>query len=97
MLRFNIVRCVFLLFYVINILFYIYEYSAAIKLRYRFSHKSYPPPPPPPPPLVGRGYILTNFWLTEEVKKKDKKEVAVSLLIKTMTYYENTKNTIEKR
>jgi hypothetical protein len=48
-----------------NILFYICEYSAAIKLKYRFSLKSYPPLL-----VVGRGYILTNFWLAEEVNKK---------------------------
>ena len=42
MLRFNIIRCVFLLFYVLmkHIILYT-EYSDAIKLP-----ESYPPPPP---------------------------------------------------
>jgi hypothetical protein len=51
-------------------LFYICEYSVVIKLKYRFS-----PSPPLSPSVVGRGYILTNFWLVEEVNKKVKKKL----------------------
>ena len=62
MLRFNMVRCVFLLFYVLmenHIILYVYEYSDVIKLP-----KSYPPA------VVGRGYRLSNFWLAKELNKK---------------------------
>jgi hypothetical protein len=53
------------------------EYSDAIKLP-----KSYPRPPPP---VVGRDYRLSNVWLAKEVKK----EVAASVFIKTIKYYEH--------
>ena len=43
---------------------YMCEYSDAIKL-----------PKSDPPSEVSRGYILTNFWLTEEVNKEVKKKL----------------------
>jgi hypothetical protein len=61
------------------------EYSDAIKLP-----KSYPHP------LVGRDYRLNNFWLAKEVNKELKKEVAASVFIKTIKYYENTNCTLKK-
>ena len=65
MLRFNIVRCVFLLFYVLmKILFYMCEYSDAIKLPKYYS--------PRPPPVVGRGCRLSHFCLAKEVEVKKK-------------------------
>jgi hypothetical protein len=51
--------CIFvvLLFYVMrNILFYMCEYSDAIKLP-----KSYSPPPPLPPSLGGQGLQIKSF------------------------------------
>ena len=62
------------------------EYSDAIKLpKYYSTH---------PPPVVGRGYILSHFCLAKEVEVK--KEVAATVLIKTIKYYENTKYTLKK-
>ena len=75
-----------------NILLYTCEYSAAIKLKYRFSPKSYRPLRL----VVCKGYILTNFWMAEEVNKKVKQKLQWYVLIKNMTYYENTKITLKK-
>jgi hypothetical protein len=61
------------------------EYSDAIKLP-----KSYPPT------VVGRDYRLSNFWLAKEVNKELKKEVAASVFIKNIKYYENTNCTLTK-
>jgi hypothetical protein len=44
-------------------------------------------------PVVGRDYRLSIFWLAKEVKK----EVAASVLIKTIKYYENTNCTLKER
>jgi hypothetical protein len=60
------------------------EYSDAIKLP-----KSYPST------VVGRDYRLSNFWLAKEVNKELKKEVAASVFIKTIKYYENTNCTLK--
>ena len=43
--------------------------------------------------MVGRDYILSNFWLGKEVNK----EVAASVFIKTIKYYENMNCTLMKR
>ena len=56
------------------------EYSDAIKL-----------PNQTPLLRVSRSYRLTHFWLAEEVNKEVNKEVASSVLIRTITYYDNTK------
>ena len=48
------------------------EYSDAIKLPKSYNR--------PPPPVVGRDYRLSNVWLA--------KEVAASVFIKTIKYYE---------
>jgi hypothetical protein len=45
---------------------------------------------------VGRDYRLSNFWLAKEVGKELKKEVAASVFIKTIKYYENTNCTLKK-
>ena len=57
--------------------------------------KSYPPPPHTHT-LVGMHYRLSNFWLAKEVIKELKKEVAASVFIKTIKYYENTNCTLKK-
>jgi hypothetical protein len=38
---------------------------------------------------VGRGYILTNFWLAEEVNKKVKKKLQHQFLQKPTLYILN--------
>jgi hypothetical protein len=43
-----------------NILFYMCEYSDALKIHKCYSH---PLPPPPPPPPAGRGTIVRTFYL----------------------------------
>jgi hypothetical protein len=58
------------------------QFSDAIKLP-----KSYPPI---------RDDRLSNFWLAKEVRQRVKKEVAASVLIKAIKYYENTKCTLKK-
>jgi hypothetical protein len=40
---------------------------------------------------VGRGYRLSHFWLAKELNIEVKKEVAATVLIKTIKYHENTK------
>ena len=65
------------------------EYSDAIKLSKSYS-------PPYPADLVGRGNRLSHFWLAKEGKSRGKKEVAATVLIKTIKYYENTKYTLKK-
>jgi hypothetical protein len=45
--------------------------------------------------VVGRDYRLSNFWLAKEVNKELKKEVAASVFIKTIKYYENTNCTLK--
>jgi hypothetical protein len=45
---------------------------------------------------VGRGYRLSHFWLAKDVNIEVKKEVATTVLIKTIKYYENTKYTLKK-
>jgi hypothetical protein len=69
------------------------EYSDAIKLP-----KSYLPPPPPPPPPRRRGEGLQNksFLADKRSKCRGKKEVAATVLTKTIKYYENTKYTLKK-
>jgi hypothetical protein len=44
--------------------------------------------------VVGRGYRLSHFCLAKEVEVK--KEVASTVLIKNIKYYENTKYTLKK-
>jgi len=63
MLRFNIVRCVLLLFYVLmkHIILYVWI---------QWCNKTTQILLTPPSPLVGRGYRLSHFWLAKEVKKK---------------------------
>ena len=46
--------------------------------------------------MVGGDYRLSNFWLAKEVNKEVKKEVAATVLIKTIKYYENTNCTLKK-
>jgi hypothetical protein len=45
--------------------------------------------------VVGRDYRLSNFWLAKEVNKELKKEVAASVFIKNIKYYENTNCTLK--
>ena len=72
MLRFDIVRCVVLLFYVLmkHIILYVVNIVMQIKLPLPVP----PSPPPPPPIVVGRDYRLSNFWLAKEVNKELKKK-----------------------
>ena len=50
----------------------------------------------PTNPVVGGGYRLSNLWMANEINKEVKKEVAASVLIKTIKYYENTRYTLTK-
>ena len=79
--------CIFVNLCVDETLFYVCEYSDAIKLP-----KSYSPPPPPPPPLMvtGTGYRLSHFWLAIEVTKEVKKNCS-------NTAYKNHKNIMKIR
>jgi hypothetical protein len=68
------------------------EYSDAIKLP-----KSYSPPPPPPPGGEGgQGLQNKSFLADKRSKCRGKKEVAATVLTKTIKYYENTKYTLKK-
>ena len=55
--------CIFVVLCVDETLFYMCEYSDAIKLPKYYS---------PPPPVVGRGYRLSHFCLAKEVEVKKK-------------------------
>ena len=61
------------------------ESSDAIKLP-----KSYSPPP------GGQGLQIKSFLADKRGKYKGKKEVAATVLIKTIKYYENTKYALKK-
>ena len=50
----------------------------------------------PPPPLGGRGLQIKSFLAGKRGKYRDKNEVAATVLIKTIKYYENTKYTLKK-
>ena len=63
------------------------EYSGALKLS-----KSYIPPPP----LGGQGSQIKSFLAGKRDKYRGKNEVAATVLIKTIKYYENTKYTLKK-
>ena len=63
------------------------EYSDAIKL----------PKSNPPPPLGGRGLQIKSFLAGKRGKYLGKKEVAATVLIKTIKYYEITKYTLKER
>jgi hypothetical protein len=60
--------CIFVVLCVDETLFYMYEYSDAIKLPKSYS-------PPLPHPVLGRGYRLSHFWLAKEVNKEVKKKL----------------------
>ena len=47
--------------------------------------------------VVGGGYRISNFLIEKELKKRGKKEVAASVLIKTIRYYENTKYALNRK
>jgi hypothetical protein len=71
------------------ILFYMCEYSDAIKLP-----KSYSPLPLSPP--GGQGLQIKSFLADKIDKYRGKQEVAATVLIQTIKYYENTKYTLRK-
>ena len=83
MLRFIIVRCVFLLFYVLmkHIILYVWIQWCNKTTQDLLTL------PLPLPPLVGRGYRLSHFWLAKEVNIEVKKE-------KCVTYMYQNKKTI---
>ena len=62
------------------------EYSDAIKLPKSYS----------PFPLGGQGLQIKSFLAGKRGKYRGKKEVAATVLIKTIKYYENTKYTLKK-
>ena len=62
------------------------EYSDAIK-----QPKSYSPSP-----LGGQGLQIKSFLAGKRGKYRGKKEVAATVLTKTIKYYENTKYTLKK-
>ena len=53
-------------------------------------------PPHPTPLLGGQGLQIKSFLAGKRGKYRGKKEVAATVLIKTITYYENTKYTLKK-
>ena len=65
------------------------EYSDAIKLPKSYS-------PPPPTPLDGQGLQIKSFLAGKRGKYRGKKEVAATVLIKTIKYYVNTKYIVKK-
>ena len=70
----NVYFCCFMCWW--NILFYMCEYSDAIKLP-----KSYTPPPPP---LGGQGLQIKSFLAGKSGKYRGRNEVAATVLIKTI-------------
>ena len=62
------------------------EYSDAIKLPKSYS----------PPLLGGQGLQIKSFLADKRGKYRGKKEVAATVLIKTIKDYENTKYTLKK-
>jgi hypothetical protein len=62
------------------------EYSDAIKLPKSYS----------PPLLGGQGLQIKSFLAGKRGKYRGKKEVAATVLIKTIKYYENTKYIVKK-
>jgi hypothetical protein len=87
MLRFNIVRCVFLLFYVLmkHIILYVWI---------QWCNKTTQILLPPPPSCGGQGLQIKSFLSGK--RGRGKKEVAATVLIKTIKYYESTKYTLKK-
>jgi hypothetical protein len=55
-----------------------------------------PTPPPPSSPFGGQGLQIKSFLADKRGKYKGKKEVAATVLIKTIKYYENTKYILKK-
>ena len=88
MLRFSIVRCVFLLFYVLikHIILYVWiqwcNKTTQILLTLHL--------------LGWQGLQIKSFLAGKRGKYRGKKEVAATVLIKTIKYYENTKYTLKK-
>ena len=82
MLRFNIVRCVFLLFYVLmkHIILYVWIQWCNKTTQILRTLRG------------GQGLQIKSFL----TGKRGKKEVAATVLIKTIKYYENTKYTLKK-
>ena len=82
MLRFDIVRCVFLLFYVLmkHIILYVWIQWCNKTTQILLT------------PRGGQGLQIKSFL----TGKRGKKEVAATVLIKTIKYYENTKYTLKK-
>ena len=64
------------------------EYSDVIKLPKYYSLR------PPPPSCGGQGLQIKSFLSGK--RGRGKKEVAATVLIKTIKYYENTKYTLKK-
>ena len=64
-----------------------YEYGDAIKLPNSYSL---------PLPRGGQGLQINDFLTGKRGKKRGKKEVAATVLIKTIKYYENTKSALKK-
>ena len=74
--------CIFVVLCVDETLFYMCEYSHAIKLHIYYS------------PCGGQG--LQIKWFLSGKRGRGKKEVAATVLMKTIKYYENTKYTLKK-
>ena len=74
--------CIFVVLCVDETLFYMCEYSHAIKLHIYYS------------PRGGQG--LQIKWFLSGKRGRGKKEVAATVLMKTIKYYENTKYTLKK-
>ena len=62
------------------------EYSDAIKLPKSYS-----------PLLGGQGLQIKSFLAGKRGKYRGKNEVAATVLIKTIIYYENTKYTLNRK
>jgi hypothetical protein len=77
--------CIFVVLCVDETLFYMCEYSDAIKLPKSYS-----------PPLGGQGLQIKSFLAGKRGKYRDNNKVAATVLIKTIKYYENTKYTLKK-
>ena len=74
--------CIFVVLCVDETLFYMCEYSHAIKLHIYYS------------PRGGQG--LQIKWFLSGKRGRGKKEVAATVLMKTIKYYENTNCTLKK-
>ena len=90
MLRFNIVRCLFLLFYVLK-----KHIILCAWIQWCNKTTLILAPLPPPPSVVGGGYRISNFLMAKEVNNEVKKKLRHQC--PTIKYYEHTKYALNRK